>query len=114
MTRAAHRPTARTPSRQRQRARVPAERAPRHALVSPAQQALELGPHRGCDVAALERIGDVGSEKAHLRSAIEAPAVELQAVERLRPGELDHGVGELNLAAGAAFLGGEDIEDLRL
>src|SRR5262245_56649076 len=28
MTRAAHRPTARTPSRQRQRARVPAERAP--------------------------------------------------------------------------------------
>src|SRR5262249_42194417 len=58
-----------------------------------AQQALELGPHRGCDVAALERIGDVGSEKAHLRSAIEAPAVELQAVERLRQGGLDRGAG---------------------
>src|SRR5262245_37789849 len=84
------------------------------ASLSPAQQALELGPHRGRDVAALERIGDVGREKAHLRSAIEAPAVELQAVERLRPGELDHGVGELNLAAGAALLGREDVEDLRL
>src|SRR5262249_42475344 len=33
-TRAAHRPTARTPSRQRQRARVPAERAPRHAFFA--------------------------------------------------------------------------------
>src|SRR5262245_15999681 len=33
MTRVVHRPTARTPSRQPQRARVPAERAPRRALL---------------------------------------------------------------------------------
>src|SRR5262245_51716112 len=36
-TRAAHRPTARTPSRQRQRARVPAERAPRRVLSAAAR-----------------------------------------------------------------------------
>src|SRR5262245_44568701 len=45
MTRAAHRPTARTPSRQRQRAGVPAERAPRRAYLRKVPlRAREPGP----------------------------------------------------------------------
>src|SRR5258707_13849276 len=79
-----------------------------------ADQSFELCPHRRRDVAALERIGDVGRKKAHLRAAIEAPAVEFQAVERLGLGELDHRVGELNLAAAAAILGGKNVEDVGL
>src|SRR5216684_3707029 len=79
-----------------------------------AQQPLELGPHRRRDVVALERVGDVGGEKADLGAAVEAAPLELQSVERLRLGELDHRVGELDLAAGAALLSGKDIEDFGL
>src|SRR5215470_19456656 len=56
----------------------------------------ELGP----EVSARERVGEVGGEEADLGAAVEALAVELQAIERLRLGELDHGVGELDLATG--------------
>ena len=41
-------------------------------------------------------------------------AFELDAVEGLGPGQADHGVGELDLAAGAALLGFQDLEDFRL
>ena len=41
-------------------------------------------------------------------------AVELHAVELLRFRQPDHGVGELDLAAGAALLGFQNLEDLRL
>src|SRR5262249_16001717 len=67
-----------------------------------AEYVLELGTEARCDVAALERVGDVGGEKADLRSAIEALALELEPEERLHLGEADHRVGELDLAAGAA------------
>src|SRR5262249_50917346 len=79
-----------------------------------AEQAPEFRPHRRRDVAALERIGDVGGKKAHLRATIEAPAVEFEAIERLGLGELDHRIGELDLTARAAPLGGKNVEDLRL
>src|SRR5581483_2788120 len=59
-------------------------------------------------------IGDVGAQEARLRAAIVALAGEFNAVELLRRAEADHGVGELDLAAGAARLGGEDVEDLGL
>src|ERR1700737_4180457 len=78
------------------------------------QQPLELRAHRRRDVGARERIGDVGGEETSLRAAVEASACELQSVERLRPGELDHGVGELDLAAGAALPGGQKVEDFGL
>src|SRR5262249_56161789 len=74
-------------------------------VTSPAHQALELCPHRRRDVAAFERIGDVGRKKTRLRAAVEAPAFEFEAIERLGLGELDHRVGELDLAAGPPLLG---------
>ena len=50
---------------------------------------------------AIEREGDVGGEKAELRAAVVGAPVEAHAMERLRPGELDHAVGQLDLAARA-------------
>src|SRR5262245_60477917 len=58
--------------------------------------------------------GDVGAEEAGLRAAVVALAFELDAVEFLRLRKPDHGVGELDLAAGAALLCLQDLEDLRL
>src|ERR1700722_11784987 len=66
------------------------------------------------DVASRERIGHVGGEETDLRTAIEAASVELQAVERLRLRQLDHGIGQLDFAAGAAFLTRQNVEDFRL
>src|SRR5262249_20926684 len=80
----------------------------------PTQQLLELGVERRRDVLALARVGHVGGEEAALRAAVEGAAFELEPIERLPLGELDHGVGELNLAARAALLGSENLEDLRL
>src|SRR5512133_532959 len=60
-------------------ARVSRSRSP----LTLAEQALELGPHRRRQIAAFERIGDVGGKKTHLRAAVEAPAFEFQAMERL-------------------------------
>src|ERR1700730_15211144 len=57
---------------------------------------------------------DVGAQEARLRAAIVPLALELDAVEFLRFGELDHAIGELDLAAGAALLRLQDLEDLRL
>src|SRR3954452_19690890 len=79
-------------------------------LLSLAQQPLRLLAELGAEVCARQRIGEVGGEKADLGAAVEALAIELQSIERLRLGELDHGVGELDLAAGAAALPGEDAE----
>src|SRR6516225_5468236 len=53
----------------------------------------DLDPEARRDILARERVGDVGGEEADFRAAIEAPAFELQAVEALRAGERDHGVG---------------------
>src|SRR4051794_12945523 len=78
------------------------------------QQALELHAQRGSEVVAGERVGGIGGEEAYLGAAVETLAVEFEAVERLRLGELDHGVRELYLATGAALLRRQDVENLRL
>ena len=49
-----------------------------------------------------EAVGDVRSEEAALRAAVEAAAFKLQAVESLALHQRDHGVSELDLVAGAA------------
>src|ERR1700716_4560568 len=58
--------------------------------------------------------GDVGAEEAGLGAAIVPFALELDTVEALGLGKLDHGIGELDLAAGAALLGLQDLENLGL
>src|SRR5262245_33912986 len=74
------------------------------AFLTFPQQPLRLLAELGPEVGARKRVGEVGGEEADLGAAVEALAVELQPIERLRFGELDHGVGELDLAAGAAVL----------
>src|SRR6478672_8726679 len=78
------------------------------------QNPLELHAQRGAEVVAGERVGGVGGEETDLRAAVETLAVEFEAVERLRLGELDHGVGELYFAPGATLLRRQDVENLRL
>src|ERR1700726_5250493 len=58
--------------------------------------------------------GDVGAEEAGLGAAIVALAFELDAVETLGFCQPNHRIGELDLAAGAALLGFQDLEDFRL
>jgi len=58
--------------------------------------------------------GDVGAQKTCLRAAIVPLALELHAVEFLLFRKSNHRVGELDLAAGAALLGFQDLEDFRL
>src|SRR3981081_309226 len=58
--------------------------------------------------------GDVGAREAGLGAAIMALAGEFHAVEILRRRQPDHGVGELDLAARAALLRFQDLEDFRL
>src|SRR5690242_3334396 len=68
---------------------------------SPADEPLDFGAQRRREIVAVERIGDVRGEEADLRPAVVALARELQAIEGLGFGERDHGVGELDFAAGA-------------
>src|SRR5580704_6457672 len=91
-------------------------REPQICGSSPAvgKKARELRAHRGRDIVARECVGDVGGKKTNLRAAIEAATRELEPVERLGLGKLDHRIGELNLVAGAALLRSENIEDFRL
>src|SRR5260221_4278856 len=79
-----------------------------------AEQLLDLGAECRREVGALQRVGDIGGEKADLGAAVETAALELQAVKRLGLGELDHRVGDLDLAAGAALLLLQQREDFRL
>src|SRR5215813_264879 len=79
-----------------------------------AQQALGFFAQFGRDVGTRERVGDVRGEKADLGTAVIALAFELQAIERLLLGELDHRVGQLDLAAGATVLRRQDGEDFGL
>src|SRR5262245_3992757 len=66
------------------------------------QQPLRLLAEFRRNVGPRQRVGDVGGEEADLGAAVVARPLELEAVEGLPLGERDHGVGELNLAAGAA------------
>src|SRR5262249_13455062 len=58
--------------------------------------------------------GDVGAQEAGLRAAVVALAFELHAIEFLFLRKTNHRVGELYLAAGAALLGFQYLEDFRL
>src|SRR5690349_16456002 len=68
------------------------------------QQPLRLLAELGTEVCARERIGHVGGQEADLGAAIESLAFELHAIKWLLAREPVHGVGELDLAAGAALL----------
>src|SRR5690349_11729709 len=83
-------------------------------IKSLADQPLKFLAEFGRDVAACEGVGNVGGEKADLGAAVEAAAFEFQAVEILFLRQRDHGVGELDLAAGAGLLRRQKIEDFRL
>src|ERR1700722_6552848 len=67
-----------------------------------------------CKVAAVEREREVGGEKPEPGAAVEGPTVESRAMKGLGAGELDHAVGQLNLAARALFDRFEDLKNLRL
>ena len=69
-----------------------------------ADQACSTGAERRRDVRPRERVRDVGGEEAELRAAVEGAALELIAIERLRLRAASIGVGQLDLAAGAAAL----------
>src|SRR6266404_5256604 len=75
---------------------------------------LHLRAQAVAQVGARHAEGDVGAQEARLRAAIVPLAFEFDAVKTLRFGKADHRVGELDLAAGAALLGLENLEDLRL
>src|SRR3954463_9373700 len=62
-------------------------------------------------ILAVQGEGDIGLEKADLVAAIEALALEAQAVEGRAADLLGEGVGELHLAAGTALLAAEMLED---
>src|SRR5512145_2574578 len=66
------------------------------------------------EVVASQSIGDIGGEKPDPVAAIIGLAVEFEAEEAVLRHQLDHRVGQLNLAAGAGMLGGDPVEDLRL
>src|SRR3954452_687033 len=83
-------------------------------LTSLLQILLHLGAQAVAKFGARHAVGDVGAQEARLRAAIVPLALELHAVEFLRLGKADHRVGELDLAAGAALLGFENLENLRL
>src|SRR5262245_4552602 len=83
-------------------------------LLTVPQQPLRFLAKLGPQVGARERIGHVGGEKADLGPAAEALPLELEAIERLPLGELDHRIGELDLTAGAAILRRANAEALRL
>src|SRR5215211_2577792 len=96
------------------RAGRPTGRSAQDPASALGQELLELGAERRCDIGARQRVGDVGGEKADLRAAVEDAAVEAIAEERLGLGQLQHGVGHLNLAAGAGGLALEERENLGL
>src|SRR6187431_295821 len=75
---------------------------------------LHLRPQAVAQIGAGHAVGDVGAQEARLRAAIMPLALELHAVEALRPGEGLHRVGELDLVARATLLGFQDLEDFRL
>src|SRR4051812_6313611 len=72
-----------------------------NATLLIAQHGLDfLAEFRG-DILARERVAHIGGEEADLRAAVEAASVEFQPVEGLLLGQRQHGIGELDLAAGA-------------
>src|SRR5258708_4036846 len=89
-------------------------RAPRNDETSFLQILLHLPAQAVAQVRARHAEGDVGAQEAGLGAAVMPLALELDAVKTLGLGKSDHRIGELDLAAGAALLGLEDLENLRL
>src|ERR1700684_1675117 len=93
-----------------------------HVRVKAAQSAgpslleifLHLREQALAQIRARHAEGDIGAEKAGLGAAIVPLALEFDTEEALRPGQPDHGIGKLDLTAGAALLGFQDPEDFRL
>src|SRR4051794_14454507 len=75
---------------------------------------LHLRAQTVAQIGARHAVGDVGAQEARLGAAIVPLTLKFDAVELLRFSQTDHGVRELDLAAGAALLGLENLEDLRL
>src|SRR3984957_18418214 len=65
------------------------------------------------EVGALQGVRDLGFQEAGLVTTVEAFAFVAQAVEGLLADQFGHAVGELDIAAGAAFHAGEVGGDLR-
>src|SRR5205814_3259142 len=76
---------------------------PLHFFAQPIAQV--LARHAECDV---------GAQETRLRAAIVPLALELDAIETLAFGEPDHGVGQLDFAAGTALVPLQDLKDFRL
>src|SRR5450756_2682002 len=95
------------------RFRVRAYASPRNDDTSLRQILLHLLAQPVAQIGARHAERDIGAQEACFRAAIVALAFELDAVEGLGPGQTDHGVGELDLAAGAALLRFQDLEDFR-
>src|SRR5262252_8576297 len=96
-------------------------RAPRNddesadALASSFLQILlHLGAQAVAQLGTRHAVGNIGAQESRLRAAIMPLAGEIDAVEFLRFRQPDHGVGELDLAAGTALLPLEDLEDFQL
>src|SRR6266404_1195825 len=87
------------------------ERTPSISLL---QILLHLVAQSVAQIGACHGEGDVGAEETRLGAAIMPLALELDAVEALRFRQADHRIGKLDLAAGAALLRLQDLEDFRL
>src|SRR5271157_5586300 len=99
------------------RAKLPgrAGAAPGRSLLHGREAELaQFLPQARREVAPAEGDSEVGREKAQARAAVVGAPVEAHAVELLRAGELDHAVGQLNLAARPLLDQFEDLEDFRL
>src|SRR5689334_13066033 len=66
------------------------------------------------EVLAGKPVGDIGGKETHAIAAIIGLALEFEAEEAVLSHQLDHRVGQLDLAAGAGVLRGDAVEDLRL
>src|SRR4029077_6323582 len=78
------------------------------------QQPTDLIAQRRGDVLSFKSIRNVGDQETDLGTAVEALAFELQPKEWLYLGEAQHGVGQLDFAAGAARLRSVQIKHFGL
>src|SRR5918996_2445271 len=78
------------------------------------KQLLDFGCQHVAKIGPRQRIGDIRSEEAELRSAVESAPLIFVSIEGLALEQGQHRVGDLNLAAGSFLLRSENIENFRL
>src|SRR5258705_12154622 len=83
-------------------------------LLSRLQILLHLRAQALAEIGVRHAEGDVGAQEAGLGAAIVPFAFEFDAIEALCFRKPYHRVGELDLAAGAALLRLQDLENFRL